>query len=74
MKDFWDGVLITLLVLVVVVVWSIVMFTWGSHNWTLTQADFPCAEDEVLGYSPRSDDHVVCMHRDDMQPTLGPAR
>ena len=30
--------------------------------WSLLQTDFPCAEDEVLGYSPASASHVVCIH------------
>lgn len=41
---------------------AISSFIAGSHHWNLDQHYFPCAEDEVLGYSPSNHDRVVCIH------------
>ena len=35
-----------------------------SNSFDFSQRAFPCAEDEVLGYTPGVPDHVVCFHRD----------
>lgn len=36
----------------------------------MTQADFPCQEDEVLGYHPRfGTEHVGCIHIDEFPVT-----
>ena len=57
-----QGIFITLITVITLIALS---YTIGTHRWNLSQEYFPCNEDEVLGYSPKSVNTVVCMHVED---------
>ena len=59
--DFVLGAMAAILSVFVLILIVSISYTAGQRNWDLNQRNFVCAEDEYLGYHPRSTTHVVCL-------------